>query len=177
MSSLYGELRPTNGWDLLASLGHPCKFQRLSRLGRVTARHCSVAALNRGRHLYSAGRSSRWVLAHIVVLSFIYLFTYVHLCRVLLTVFVSSCSLPSSFIIAWHRQLRHSKARTANGTIQIWQAYTIRYGYDTIRHRQWNHWDTEAQQNLAWWYVHTATIPASFHFKQTWLSKWTVCEQ
>jgi len=24
VSPLYGELRPTNGWDLLASLGHPC---------------------------------------------------------------------------------------------------------------------------------------------------------
>jgi len=33
----YGELRPTNGWDLLASLGHPSKFQLLSRLGFVTA--------------------------------------------------------------------------------------------------------------------------------------------
>jgi len=31
-----GELRPTSGWDLLASLGHPCKFQRLSRLDSVT---------------------------------------------------------------------------------------------------------------------------------------------
>jgi len=31
--------RPTNGWDLLASLGHPCKFQRVSRLGSVAARH------------------------------------------------------------------------------------------------------------------------------------------
>jgi len=30
-----------NGWDLLASLGHPWKFQRLSRLGSVTARHFS----------------------------------------------------------------------------------------------------------------------------------------
>ena len=68
------ELRPTNGWDLLASLGHPCKFQRLSRLGSVTARHSSCgrqpnfAALNRGRHLYSAGRPSLWALAHILVL-------------------------------------------------------------------------------------------------------------
>jgi len=65
--------RPTNGWDLLASLGHPCKFQRLSRLGSGTARHSSserqpnFAALNRGRHLYSAGRPSRWALAHILV--------------------------------------------------------------------------------------------------------------
>ena len=41
------------------------------RLGSVTARHSSsgrepnFAALNRGRHLYSAGRPSRWALAHI----------------------------------------------------------------------------------------------------------------
>jgi len=31
-------LRPTSSWDLLASLGHPYKFQRVSRLGSVTAR-------------------------------------------------------------------------------------------------------------------------------------------
>jgi len=29
-----------------------------------------TAALNRGRHLYSAGRPSRWALAHILVLLF-----------------------------------------------------------------------------------------------------------
>ena len=34
-------LRPTNGWDLLASLGHPCKFQPVSHLGSVTAWHSS----------------------------------------------------------------------------------------------------------------------------------------
>ena len=54
--------------------GYPCKFQRVSRLGRVTARHSSIgrqpnfAALNIGRHLHSAGRPSRWALAHILVL-------------------------------------------------------------------------------------------------------------
>jgi len=37
MSSQYGELRSTNGWDLLASLGHPSKFQRVSRLYFITA--------------------------------------------------------------------------------------------------------------------------------------------
>jgi len=31
--------RRTSGWDLLASLRHPLKFQRVSRLGGVTARH------------------------------------------------------------------------------------------------------------------------------------------
>jgi len=37
----YGELRPTRGWDLLASLGHPNKFQRVSRPSSVTPRHSS----------------------------------------------------------------------------------------------------------------------------------------
>jgi len=43
------------------------------KLGSVTARQCgserqpNVEALNRGRHLYSAGRPSRWALAHILV--------------------------------------------------------------------------------------------------------------
>jgi len=32
----YGKLRPTTGWDRSGSLGHPCKFQRVSRLGSVT---------------------------------------------------------------------------------------------------------------------------------------------
>jgi len=45
MSSQYGDLRPTNGWDLLASLGHPSKFQRVLRLGFVTA----PTSLNRGQ--------------------------------------------------------------------------------------------------------------------------------
>jgi len=67
----YGEFRRTSGWDRFVSLGHPCKFQRVLRLGSVTAQHSSIwrqpnfAALNRGRHLYSAGRPSRWALAHI----------------------------------------------------------------------------------------------------------------
>jgi len=55
----------------LASLGHPSKFQRVSRLGSVTALHSNsgrqpnFAASDRGRHLHSAGRPSRWALAHI----------------------------------------------------------------------------------------------------------------
>jgi len=107
-------------------LGHPCKFQRVSHLGSITARHLVVgisqtlqhrtegatyvrqgdhhvghwptfwfghvcmyvckrsvrsldcvignrfAALNRGRHLCSAGRPSRWALAHVLVWSCMY---------------------------------------------------------------------------------------------------------
>jgi len=36
-SSEYCELRLTNGWDQLVSLGHPSKFQRVLGLGLVTA--------------------------------------------------------------------------------------------------------------------------------------------
>ena len=75
MSPQYGELRPTSGWDSFVSLGHPCKFQLVSHLGSITARHSSsghqpnFAALNRGCHLCSAGRPSRWALAHISSIS------------------------------------------------------------------------------------------------------------
>jgi len=61
MSAQYDELRPTSGWDRFVSFRHPIKFQRLWRLGVVTARNSSTglqpnfAALNRGRHLYSQG--------------------------------------------------------------------------------------------------------------------------
>jgi len=53
----------------------PCRFQLVSRLGSVTARHSisgrqpNFAALNRGRHVYSAGRPSRWALAHILLMA------------------------------------------------------------------------------------------------------------
>jgi len=73
MSLPYGELRSTSGWDRFVNLRHPSKFQRLSRLGSVTARYSSsgrepnFAVLNRGRHLCSAGRPSRWASAHILV--------------------------------------------------------------------------------------------------------------
>ena len=69
----YGELRPTNGWDLLVSLGHPSKFPRVSYFGSVTARHSSsghqrnFAALNRRLDLYSEGWPSRSAFAHILV--------------------------------------------------------------------------------------------------------------
>jgi len=44
MSSEYGGLRPTNGWDRFGSLGHPSKFQRVSRLGSLVQRHRSWEA-------------------------------------------------------------------------------------------------------------------------------------
>jgi len=134
MSSQHGELRLTSGWDRFDCLGHSSKFQRVLRLGLVTAatslngsqpnfarclavswagtlyihfrglllhngilsgtkftfrpslalsyigsvtaphsssgRQTKIAELSRGRHLYSAGRPSRWALAHILVINY-----------------------------------------------------------------------------------------------------------
>jgi len=77
MFSQYCVLRSSSGWDRFVSLGHPYEFQRVSRLDSVTARYSSsgrqpnFTALNRGRHLYSAGRPSRWALAHILVVFYL----------------------------------------------------------------------------------------------------------
>jgi len=55
--------------------GTPANFNGFRVLASVTARHSSserqpdFAALNRGRHLYSAGQPSRWALAHILVMA------------------------------------------------------------------------------------------------------------
>jgi len=64
-----------NCQQLVRQFGHPSKFQRVSLLGSITARHSSsgrqpnFVALNRKRHLYSAVQPSRWALAHILVSS------------------------------------------------------------------------------------------------------------
>ena len=95
MSSQYGELRPTNGWDPFGSFGHPSKFQQVSHFGSITARHSisgrqpNFAALNRGRHLYSPGRPSGWALAHISSLFSALLFFCLIACGRLSWLFVS----------------------------------------------------------------------------------------
>jgi len=54
--------------------GTPANLNGVSRLGSVIARHSTSSgrqpnfvALNKGRHQYSAGRPSRWALAHSLV--------------------------------------------------------------------------------------------------------------
>jgi len=109
MSPQYGKLRPTSSWDLLAGMEHPRKFQRVSRLGSVTARgtllvSVSLAALNRGRHLYAAGWPSRWALAHILVL-YISMLLYSYLSFLhresQFHIVLSSCKFKVLLIIVW----------------------------------------------------------------------------
>jgi len=72
MSAQYGELRPTNGKIRSGLWGTPANFHGFRVLGALlhgtlVMGVSQTAALNRGRHLYSAGRPSRWALAHILV--------------------------------------------------------------------------------------------------------------
>jgi len=57
MASQYDELRPTSGWDRLANLGHPCKFQLVSRLRFVTA----PMSLNGGQPNFARCLAVSWV--------------------------------------------------------------------------------------------------------------------
>jgi len=55
VSLVWGTPANFNGFRVLAALLH----------GTVLVRVSQTAALNRGRHLYLAGRPSHWALAHI----------------------------------------------------------------------------------------------------------------
>jgi len=59
VSIVWGTPGNFNGFCVLAELLH----------GTLVVGVSQTAALNRGRHLYSAGRPSRWALAHILVVS------------------------------------------------------------------------------------------------------------
>ena len=67
MSPQYGELRLRIVWLVWGTPGNFNGFCILAALlhGTLVVGVSQTAAFSRGRHLYSAGRSSRWVLSHI----------------------------------------------------------------------------------------------------------------
>jgi len=69
ISLVWGTPRNVNGFGVLAALLH----------GTLVVGVSQTAAFNRGRHLYTAGRPSRWALAHISsFLSFNFMFIYLN---------------------------------------------------------------------------------------------------
>jgi len=69
MSPQYGELGPLAAEIVSLIWGTPANFNGFRVLAALLhvlyGRQANFAALNRGRHLYSAWRPSRWALAHI----------------------------------------------------------------------------------------------------------------
>jgi len=57
MSSQYGELRPTSGWDRFGCLGHPSKFQCVLCLGFITA----ATSLNGSQPNFARCLAISWV--------------------------------------------------------------------------------------------------------------------
>jgi len=64
MSLQYGELRPTDGWDLLASLGHLSKFQRVSRLGSALLHGTLVVGVSQTLRRSTEGATCIWQGGH-----------------------------------------------------------------------------------------------------------------
>jgi len=104
------------------------KFQRVSRLGSVTARRsrhsssgrqANFVALNRGRHLCSAGRPSRWALAHVLV-----------------GVIVNSDSQLVKDGATGSRRVKVTKAQSGNQSLRVhWisQDWGLSVRYSTVR--------------------------------------------
>ena len=142
MSPQYGELRRTSGWDRFVRLEHPCKFQRVSHLGSVSAWHSSIgrqpnfAVLNRGRHLYLAGRPSCWALAHISSYFFIWLTEFMHV--VILCWKIVTCQSFSSnfFVILMYFSSSNVICVCACVYVSQWWADIQIFSYELLLHFQ-----------------------------------------
>jgi len=142
--------------------GAPSKFQRVSRLGNVTARHSSsgrrpnFAALNRGRHLYSTGRPPRWALAHIVV-SFASFFSK----HFLLASFILHSRYSPTRLAGFSRQHRSQLLCSFpvpwTSRYEIWRSKCISntksqtFGKSDARYHQQFDNDTVDESSRVWW--------------------------
>ena len=77
----FGLLTPEICWPLCGTPANFNGFRVLAALlhGTLVVGVSQTAALNRGRHLYSAGRPSHWALAHISRLYNYFLVQYAYL--------------------------------------------------------------------------------------------------
>jgi len=94
ISLVWGTPGNFNGFRVLAALLH----------GTLVVGNSQTAALNRGRHLYSAGRPSRWALAHILVGSMLSLFTMIWAASwylLVLSIFLACCCCIANVWWCW----------------------------------------------------------------------------
>jgi len=138
MTSQYGGLRPTNGWDRLVSLGHPSKFQRVSRLCFVTA----PTSLNGGQPNFAACLAIRWAAT-----------LYVHFWELLsLTEYSDKCNVhiasKSCVLLYWQRYCTPLQQRASAKLCGVWQrrelgnfrSGTLKMRDTNIRERKSSRW-------------------------------------
>jgi len=94
VSLVWGNPANFNGFRVLAALLHGTQVVSVSQ---------NFAALNRGRHLCSAGRPSGWALAHILVTVY---FAHITYRSVVVSITVSHCpvlQIPVTPSVAWSK--------------------------------------------------------------------------
>jgi len=121
----YGELRPTSGWDLLAILRHASKFQRVSRLGFLTA----PTSLNGGQQNFAGCLAVSWAGT-----------LYIH--------FGGSCSLTQF----WHLQnsLCIQVLRSRIGRVTAWHSSSGPQPGFAAWYNEWNYGTSAESATYIW---------------------------
>jgi len=109
MFSQCGVLQPTSGWDRLTSLGHSCKFQRISRIGFVTA----ATSLTGGQPNFTRCLAVSW--AGILYIHF-GLFPFTEFCQAQNSFYVQILPSPMLAVL-----LHGTRTAGVNQTLRRWQ--------------------------------------------------------
>jgi len=111
--------------------GTPANFNGFRFLAALL--HSQTAALNRGRHLYSAGRPSRWALAHISSFPYFVAQTRLpaHLSSVTLSVFSTASLSVVGDVMAAHSTFASTSRfnELAETHFRLCNSYNIVYSY------------------------------------------------
>ena len=131
MYSQYGELRLTNGRDPLADFGHASKFQRVSRLGYVTA----ATSLNGGQPNFARCLTVSWATLSIHFRGLLSLAAFYHvqhslcvqvLCSPILAALLAFyCTALEQCASAKLRRSAEGATYTRQGGHHVWQRHTF----------------------------------------------------
>jgi len=175
MSPQYGKHPPTNGWDRLACLGHPSKFQRVSHLGFVTA----AASLTAGQPGFALCLAISWA-------STLYIYIFRGCCAPWRNFARCKIHFASKFciILYWQHYCTELQQRASTnlcGMVQGMEVLNFRRGRHLYLAGQPSRWASAhiLVLDLLWcWYKLTRcrmnSIKFRFHFQKLSLYWWFV---
>jgi len=124
MSSQCGELRHTRGWDRFESMGHPSEFQRVLRVGFVTA----ATSLTEGQRNFARGLVVSWAGT-----------LYIHFRGLLPPDRISPCAI---------FPIRPSHVFSYIGSVTAWYSSSRRQPNFAAWYTAWNY--TELSETYIW---------------------------
>jgi len=134
MPSQYGKLRPTNGRDLLVSLGHPSKFQRVSSVGFVITATSLIGGQPTFARCYDVWPS----LGLVHYIHFLGLIPLTEFCQVLIHFTSKSCVL-----LHWQRYcmaLQQWASAKICGVVHAMELQNFRRGHHLYLAGRPSHW-------------------------------------